>query len=88
MIEHDWGREFVREGLPTDPIELSRLHSKLPLQLKRPCDCGCDSRAGNKGVGYIQGGIGVHFVSLWIQHEETYQVLEALFWAHGLTVAP
>ena len=42
-----------------------------PLQLCRPCICGCDRRAGNQGVGYLTGD----GFTIWIETEEVYQAL-------------
>ena len=46
------------------------------FDLRRPCDCGCDHRQGNLGVGYLTGsdsdGIGF---TVWIEKEEVYQRL-------------
>ena len=47
------------------------------LTLKRPCECGCDEREGPAGVGYliVSDGDG-NGVTLWIEHEDVYQVLQ------------
>jgi len=47
-----------------------------PLGLHRPCPCGCDSRGGSKGVGYLTGSTdeGDGF-TIWIQDENVYQVV-------------
>ena len=49
------------------------------LKLYRPCPCGCDSREGEKGVGYISGsnekGEGV---TIWIEDEEVFRRLQVL----------
>jgi hypothetical protein len=87
IMESDYGREFVRTGPPTDPVEAMRLEKHRPLQLMRPCACGCTARDGIKGVGYIAGGTGKEYVAVWIEHEEVYKVLQGLFWAHHLSAA-
>lgn len=50
-----------------------------PLQLVRPCSCGCDARGGLPGVGYLTGstkdGKGV---SIWIEDEAVYRRLRAM----------
>ena len=55
-----------------------------PLKLSRPCNCGCDARGGTKGVGYISGGSGNAFFSIWIENEATYQALATLLKKHGI----
>ncbi len=58
------------------------------LQLRRPCDCGCDERDGKRGVGYLTGsdGRGQGF-TLWIETETVYRRVElalaALMFARG-----
>lgn len=49
------------------------------LALSRPCDCGCDSRDGAKGVGYLSGSDddGNGF-TIWIQDERIYANLGAI----------
>ena len=49
-----------------------------PLQICRPCPCGCDARDnGAKGVGYLtasdEKGDGF---TVWIKEEDVYDVLE------------
>ena len=55
-----------------------------PLSLRRPCECGCDFRDGNHGVGYISGsdGDGIGF-SIWIESETTFQIIERVMLRHG-----
>lgn len=50
-----------------------------PLQICRPCPCGCDLRGGNKGVGYLTGSNdqGEGF-TIWIQDEAVYQAIKPL----------
>ena len=52
---------------------------RRPLRLSRPCSCGCDTREGIKGVGYLSGsdadGKGV---TIWIEDEAVYRQLERL----------
>ena len=79
MEIQDYGREFVRIG-PAD--ELS--DKDRPLQLVRPCKCGCDTRSVVLGVGYLTGRVGERFVTVWLEHEETYEAVRALFWASQL----
>jgi len=45
-----------------------------PINLCRPCDCGCDERDGYKGVGYLIGSDkeGNGF-TVWIENEEVFQ---------------
>ena len=49
---------------------------KRPLRAYRPCECGCDTREGDKGVGYLLGeddnGNGV---TIWIQDESVFNTL-------------
>jgi hypothetical protein len=50
-----------------------------PLKVTRPCECGCDERGGEKGVGYLSGSTKEgHGFTLWIQDEETYQAVRAV----------
>ncbi len=50
-------------------------------ELCRPCDCGCDFREGNYGVGYfiesntdwVTGGR-----TLWFKTEESFQAAKAM----------
>ncbi len=39
-----------------------------------------------KGVGYISGGTDNVFATVWIQNEETYKAIAAVFFSHGLLV--
>lgn len=54
-----------------------------PLQVCRPCPCGCDQRGGYEGVGYITGSTedGRGF-TLWVDDEEVLErmleVVEAI----------
>jgi hypothetical protein len=82
-MENNYGREVVATATG-DPIADQAMDLKRPLSLRRPCRCGCDSRGGEKGVGYVTGGSGKHFVSVWLEHEDVYQALQAIFWAHNL----
>jgi len=45
-----------------------------PLEVKRPCECGCDFRDGDMGVGYLIGSlvVGKGF-TVWLGTEEQYQ---------------
>jgi len=49
---------------------------KRPLSLKRPCSCGCDTREGHDGVGYLTGSDkdGDGF-TVWIKEEEVFQAI-------------
>lgn len=49
------------------------------LALSRPCGCGCDSRDGAKGAGYLSGSDddGNGF-TIWIQDERIYANLGAI----------
>ena len=58
-----------------------------PLELCRPCPCGCDARGGVKGVGYITGGDKKDGgFSLWIENENVYQSIKKVFIANKLLV--
>ncbi len=47
-----------------------------PLTLFRPCECGCDLRYGNTGVGFLTASDpqGNGF-TIWIESEEVFQGL-------------
>ena len=48
-----------------------------PLSLWRPCDCGCDSRGGLKGVGYLTGSNKRgHGFTVWITDESVFKRIE------------
>ncbi len=50
-----------------------------PLQLQRPCPCGCDEREGYKSVGYLTGGDGkTGGFTLWIEDEKVYTMLDKI----------
>lgn len=51
-----------------------------PVQVRRPCSCGCDERDGCQGVGYITGG----GFTLWIEEEPVYQAIRRSFEAQEL----
>ena len=55
-----------------------------PLQLKRPCSCGCDSRESD-AVGYISGslGDGAGF-TIPIQDHDVYDMVHDVFVNRGL----
>ena len=45
-----------------------------PLSLCRPCSCGCDTRDGVKGVGYLTGSdADGNGFTVWIATEEVYR---------------
>jgi len=45
-----------------------------PLNVYRPCSCGCDFRDGIKGVGYISGSdLKGNGFTIWIEAEDVYQ---------------
>lgn len=50
-----------------------------PLSLRRPCECGCDRRSGNKGAGYLTGSDakGRGF-TVWIESETVFKRIAAL----------
>jgi len=51
-----------------------------PLQVCRPCECGCDARKGlTEGVGYITGSDehGNGF-TVWIESEELFSVISTV----------
>ena len=48
-----------------------------PLQVSRPCSCGCDTRQGKLGVGYLTGSDSAgHGFTLWIETEAVYQAIQ------------
>lgn len=49
------------------------------LTAVRPCECGCDFRDGDSGVGYLTGSNanGEGF-TIWIENEQVYKLLETL----------
>jgi len=52
---------------------------RRPLGLSRPCPCGCDTRDGVKGVGYLSGSDAAgNGVTVWIEDEAVYRRLEEL----------
>ena len=59
-----------------------------PLQLRRPCSCGCDGRDGDVGVGYITGsdGRGRGF-TVWIEDEDVYKRMEEILKAFRASAA-
>ena len=81
-MEHDFGSEYVRIGqVPVrfrEMVDVDR-----PLRLSRSCECGCD---GKKGVGYLSGGTGDAFFTVWVHHEETFQAIRKVFTKHGIPV--
>lgn len=58
-----------------DLIAKGIVASERPLELYRPCSCGCDYRYGAHGVGYLHGIKDGEGVTVWIESEEVYQVL-------------
>jgi hypothetical protein len=58
-----------------DPKD-ERCTTNRPFGLYRPCECGCDSRDGAKGVGYIHGIKDGLLVTVWIETEDVYQALK------------
>jgi hypothetical protein len=84
-METDYGREFVRVGESDDP----KVVKSRPLQLCRPCPCGtCQAGVHEGSVGYVTGGTSDGYVTIWVEHEDVYKMLQGLFWAHGLKAAP
>jgi hypothetical protein len=54
-----------------------------PLQICRPCSCGCDMRGRTTGVGYITGATDENKgFTIWIEEEETFLRLKEAFEAH------
>lgn len=54
-------------------------HESRPVGVMRPCSCGCDSRDGYKGVGYLTGSDAQgNGFTVWIESEEVYEKLEEL----------
>ncbi len=52
---------------------------RRPLRLSRACSCGCDTRAGVTGVGYLSGSDAAgNGVTIWIADEAVYRQLEQL----------
>lgn len=74
-------KQFVWEKITPEIKELCE--KDRPLQLCRPCTCGCE---GRKGVGYITGGVGYEGMTIWIDEEEVYQMLSKVFKKHKLKV--
>ena len=51
-----------------------------PLMVYRPCSCGCDTRAGVLGVGYLSGSdADGNGFTLWVRDEETFARFAAIF---------
>ncbi len=49
------------------------------VKVQRPCECGCDFRDGDFGIGYLIGGLGNgKGFTIWIETEEVYQRLREL----------
>ena len=50
-----------------------------PFTLARPCECGCDNRDGDKGVGYLTGSDkdGKGF-TLWIEDEQVFRAIQRI----------
>lgn len=47
-----------------------------PLTASRPCSCGCDTRQGRLGVGYLTGSDSAgHGFTIWIESEAVYTAL-------------
>lgn len=47
-----------------------------PLQVCCPCFCGCDTRNGKLGVGYLTGSDAEgHGFTIWIETEEVYRAI-------------
>lgn len=76
----DTGREFAEIGTGHNPA----MDHDRPLQLKRPCSCGCDARGGLPGVGYITGGGGGAFFTVWIQEAKVYEAMREVLRAQGI----
>jgi len=64
MKEHIW----VNKG---------RRGEAASIVLQRPCECGCDRRGGDYGVGYLLGtdGNGNGF-TVWIEDEKVYKLMQ------------
>lgn len=73
-------REFCELGVSKSP---GTDHDR-PLQLVRPCSCGCDARGGLKGVGYLTGGGGGAFFTVWIQEAKVYEAMREVLRAQGV----
>jgi len=54
------------------------------LKLRRPCECGCDSRDGELGVGYLSGSDekGNGF-TIWIEDEDSFRRLQYVMIKQG-----
>jgi hypothetical protein len=47
-----------------------------PLRVQRPCSCGCDTRDGSHGAGYLTGSdADGNGFTVWIQSEEVFMRL-------------
>lgn len=55
-----------------------------PVGLRRPCDCGCDHRNGNLGVGYLTGSDenGNGF-TVWVESEAVFSAIEQIMLARA-----
>ena len=52
--------------------------------VNRPCSCGCDTRDGVHGVGYLSGSDAAgNGFTLWIKDEATYRRLAAMLGDRG-----
>ena len=50
-----------------------------PMSLRRPCECGCDRRDGNNGVGYLTGSdANGHGFTVWIESEVVFERIASL----------
>lgn len=58
-----------------------RLLNSFPrrgVELKRPCECGCDFRDGVNKAGYLYFSNGNEFVSIWLDEVQYNTVRKAL----------
>jgi hypothetical protein len=54
------------------------------LMLCRPCSCGCDTRDGIKGVGYLTGSLETgDGITVWIEKEDVYRRLQSLLYPNN-----
>ena len=53
-------------------VNLWTPETEREIGMARPCECGCDSREGYKGVGYLTAT----GISVWVHSEIGYQALK------------
>lgn len=74
---------IIRNGkilvVPDSEIEFWNGEKNRPLQVCRPCPCGCDDRDGIKGIGYLTGSnqVGAGF-TIWFASEKSFQKVQGI----------